>query len=134
MTTHTLILAAAIVITSLVLLLLTAAIIHYNIDEKSLISTPNISLRAAVLTSFAKAEINGSVDEVFQAVLNYEECASSVPFSNYKWDDVTADGVPVVGSTGTFRVRESSEGSVGASRLTLRSSTWTTSPIQKAFV
>jgi hypothetical protein len=134
MTTRTLILAAAIVITSLVLFLLTIAIIHYNIDEKSLINTPNISLRAAVLTSFAKAEINGSVDEVFQAVLNYQECASSVPFSNYKWDNVTADGVPVVGSTGTFRVREATEDSVRASRLTLRSSTLTTSPSPRAFL
>lgn len=79
--------------------------IQNSINESRLLPTPTIPKENAVLTSFASARINAPVDEVFAVLLNYKDYLKWSCFSQYKWQEVTEDGAPRVGSTGSFKVR-----------------------------
>lgn len=86
----------------LVALFLLIKIIKNSMDSSTVIATPSIPREDAILTSSASTTIKGSPDEVFSTLLQFN---SSSAWSQYKWEDVDVDGVPVVGSPGTFKVR-----------------------------
>ncbi|KUJ22334.1 uncharacterized protein LY89DRAFT_575707 [Mollisia scopiformis] len=88
----------------LISLLLLVAIIQNSVDNDRLIATPSIPLKNAVLTAFASTKVKGSADEVFSVVQNYKGYSDWSPFHEYKWKDVSLDGVPRVGSMGTFKL------------------------------
>jgi hypothetical protein len=88
----------------LISLLFVIAIIQNSVDEDRLIATPSIRQEDAVLTAFASTKIKGSADEVFDVVKKYKGYSDWSPFHDYKWNDVTMDGVPRVGSAGVFTV------------------------------
>lgn len=81
------------------------AAIQNSVDESRIIATPNIPRENGVLTSFASTKIKASVEEVFAVVSKFKDYSAETPFSNFKWKEVTADGVPMTGSTGSFKVR-----------------------------
>jgi len=81
------------------------AIIQNSVDEKSIIPTPSIPREHAVMTSISSIKIKASVDDVFAVVASFKDYSPETPFSTFEWKKKTADGVPMVGSTGTFRVR-----------------------------
>jgi hypothetical protein len=89
---------------AIVILFLIAAI-QNSVDESRLIATPNIPRENGVLTSFASTKIKASVEEVFAVIANFKDYSTWTSFSDYKWKDVTADGLPMTGSTGSFKVR-----------------------------
>ena len=86
-------------------LLFLIAAIQNSVDESRIIATPNIPRESGVLTSFASTKIKASAEEVFVVVSNYKDYSTLTSFSDFKWKDVTADGVPMTGSTGSFKVR-----------------------------
>jgi hypothetical protein len=92
---------AAFVIISIFFLI---AFIQNSVDESRLLATPTIPAQNAVLTSFASTKIYATADEVFNVLLNYKDYHKWSSASEYKWKDVTADGVPLTGSTGIFKV------------------------------
>jgi hypothetical protein len=93
--------AVAFVIITILFLL---AIAQNAVYEKNLMSTPTIPIQKGVLTSFASTKINASVEDVFAAMINFKGYSTWSAFSDYKWDSVAADGVPLNGTTGSFRV------------------------------
>jgi hypothetical protein len=93
---------AAVLIASLFLI----AIIQNSVDESRIIATPNIPREHGVLTSFVSVKIKASVEEVFDVLTKFKDYSTWTTFSEFKWIDVTADGVPMVGSTGSCKVRE----------------------------
>jgi len=95
--------AAAIAILFLV------AIVQNSVDERSVIATPNIPRENGILTSFVSIKIKASAEEVFAVMASFKDYSTETPFSAFNWENVTADGVPMVGSTGTFKVRISKE-------------------------
>jgi len=92
----------------LIVILFLFAIIQNSVDDASLLATPTIPVQNGILTSFASTTIHASVDEVFAVLLNYKEYSKWSLFSEHKWEETTADGVPLVGTKGTFKVRFSS--------------------------
>ena len=80
------------------------AIAQNSVDEKNLMSTPTIPIQKGVLTSFASTRIKASVENVFAAMINFKGYSTWSAFSDYKWDSVAADGVPLNGTTGSFKV------------------------------
>lgn len=88
----------------LISLLFVIAMIQNLVDEDRLIATPNIPRENAVLSAFASIKIKGSADEVFGVIKSYKGYPEWSPFHDYKWKDVTVDGVPRVGSPGSFMV------------------------------
>ena len=91
---------AALVIAVLFLI----AIVQNSVDDKSIIPTPSIPRERAVMTSVSTIKIKASVDDVFAVVASFKDYSPET-FSTFDWKTKTADGVPMVGSTGTFRVR-----------------------------
>lgn len=85
-------------------LLFVIAMIQNSVDEERLIATPSIRRENAVLTTFASIKVKGNADEVFAVVGKYKGYSDCAPFHDYKWKEVTMDGVPRVGSRGTFTV------------------------------
>ncbi len=81
------------------------AIVQHSVDEKNIIATPNIPRENGILTSFASIKIKASVEEAFAVMASFKDYSTETPFSTFKWKNVTADGVPMVGSTGSFNVR-----------------------------
>src|SRR6266700_7995913 len=81
------------------------AIVQNCVDEQSIIATPNIPRENGVLTSFASIKIKASAEEVFAVMASFKDYSTDTPFSAFNWKNVTADGVPMVGSTGYFDVR-----------------------------
>lgn len=81
------------------------AIVQNSVDEKNIIATPNIPRENGILTSFASIKIKASVEEAFAVMASFKDYSTETPFSTFKWKNVTADGVPMVGSTGSFNVR-----------------------------
>ena len=77
------ILAAAIAFL-LVSALFLVSIIQNSVDERRVVATPNIPI--AAVTNFK----------------DYDQWSTF--FSRYKWSQVMADIVPIVGSAGTFKV------------------------------
>ena len=94
--------SAAVVI---IIILFLIAALQNSVDEESLLATPTIPKNKAVLTSFASTKINAPTDEVWATVINFKDFSKWSPFSEHKWKEVTADGTPLTGSTGTFKVR-----------------------------
>lgn len=93
--------AVAFVIISLLFLIV---IVQNSVDEQQIVPTPNIPRGNGVLTAFASTKVRGSADEVFAVVKNYKAYPNWSPYSNYKWNDVDREGIPHVGSPGTFKV------------------------------
>jgi len=93
---------ATVVIVTIIFLI---AALQNSVDDKTLLATPTIPRGKAVLTSFASTRINATVDEVWTAIVNFKECSKWSPFSEHKWNEVGADGAPLTGCTGTFKVR-----------------------------
>ena len=87
------------------------AVIQNSVDESSIIATPNIPRENGILTSVTSVKIKASVDEVFAVISSFKDYSAKAPFAGFHWKDVTADGVPRVGSTGSFKVRISFSGS-----------------------
>jgi len=81
------------------------AIVQNSVDERSIIATPTIPRQNGVVSSFASSSIKATSDEVFRVILNFKDYSTWSPFSEYKWKNVTADGVPMTGSPGSFKVR-----------------------------
>jgi hypothetical protein len=81
------------------------AIVQNSVDEKDIIATPNIPRENGILTSFASIKIRASAEEVFAVIAGFKDFPTETPFSGFSWKNVTADGVPMVGSTGSFHVR-----------------------------
>jgi hypothetical protein len=86
-------------------LLFLVAIVQNSVDENSIIATPSIPRENGVMSSFTSIKIRASVEEVFAVMASFKDYSSGTPFASYKWKDKTDDGVPIVGSTGSFRVR-----------------------------
>jgi hypothetical protein len=86
-------------------ILFTIAIIQNSVDERSIIATPNIPRENGVITAFASIKIKASADEVFEFIMKFKDCSAQSGFSQHRWKSVTADGVPMVGSTGSYKVR-----------------------------
>jgi hypothetical protein len=82
------------------------AIIRKLVNQETVIATPNIPQDKAVITAFASTKIKATVDEVFNFLIKFEDYAESSAFLEYKWQDIDSDGVPRVGSLGTFKVRK----------------------------
>jgi hypothetical protein len=80
------------------------AIAQNSVDEKNLMSTPTIPIQKGVLTSFASTRIKASAEDVFAAMINFKGYSTWSAYSGYKWDSVAADGVPLNGNTGSFKV------------------------------
>ena len=95
-------------------LLFLIAIVQNSVDDKSIIPTPSIPREHAIMTSVSSIKIKASVDDVFAVVASFKDYSPGTPFSTFNWKNKTADGVPMVGSTGTFRVRFSIVPSVWA--------------------
>ncbi|CZR50648.1 uncharacterized protein PAC_00522 [Phialocephala subalpina] len=103
MTTRTVYVSAAIAFVIISLLFL-IVIVQSSVDEHQIIATPNIPRGSGVLTAFASTQVKGNVDEVFAVIKNYNGYSDWSPYSNYKWNDVDENGVPHVGSTGSFKL------------------------------
>ena len=85
-------------------LLFVVAWIQNSVNESRLLATPSIPKENAVLTSFASARISAPADDVFKAMLSYKDYSKWSCFSQYKWQETTEDGAPLVGSKGLFKV------------------------------
>ncbi|KAE9381641.1 hypothetical protein N431DRAFT_321990 [Stipitochalara longipes BDJ] len=85
-------------------LLFLIAIIQNSVDEKTIIPTPSIPQENGVMSSFASTKIKASVEEVFAVMASFKDYSTRTPFSAFNWKNKTADGVPMVGSTGSFRL------------------------------
>jgi hypothetical protein len=81
------------------------ATIQNSVDESNIMPTPNIPRENGILTAVASIEIKASVDEVFAVISNFKDYSTETPFAEFHWKKMTADGVPMVGSTGSFKVR-----------------------------
>jgi hypothetical protein len=88
----------------LIAFLFLVAIVQNSVDESRIIATPNIPRENGVLTSSASIKIKASAEEVWTVITNFKDYSTWTSFSEYKWKEVTADGVPMVGSTGSFKV------------------------------
>jgi len=88
----------------LIAFLFLVAIVQNSVDESRIIATPNIPRENGVLTSSASIKIKASAEEVWAVITNFKDYSTWTSFSEYKWKEVTADGVPMVGSTGSFKV------------------------------
>ncbi|PBP24044.1 hypothetical protein BUE80_DR005189 [Diplocarpon rosae] len=75
-------------------------------NEQDIIATPTISRDCAVFTSFGSTRIKGSPDDVFAAILDFETYSTWSPYVEYKWSETGADGLPSVGSSGTFQLTD----------------------------
>lgn len=86
--------------------LVVVMVVRLVVSERSLVATPNIPREKAVLSAFASAKIRGTVDEVFKFIISYEDPDGTEPaaFSQYRWEDISDEGSPAVGSTGTFKL------------------------------
>ncbi|KAL5320847.1 hypothetical protein ACEPPN_011657 [Leptodophora sp. 'Broadleaf-Isolate-01'] len=73
-------------------------------EKSKSIVTKTSTERKPIVSSFVSTKIKGTADEVFSAILDYESYPIWSPSTEYKWKDTDAEGVPVVGSTGTFKV------------------------------
>ncbi|CAL3962083.1 unnamed protein product [Diplocarpon coronariae] len=94
--------ALALIVISLFLLVRTAKTCAQN--EQDILSTPTISRDCAVFTSFGSTRISGSPDDVFAAILDFETYPTWSSYVEYEWSEAGADGLPSVGSPGTFRL------------------------------
>ena len=86
------------------------AIIQNSVDESSIIATPSIPRENGIFTSVASVKIKASAEDVFAAISSFKDYSAETPFARFHWKDVTADGVPRVGSTGSSKVRISFSG------------------------
>ncbi len=86
----------------LVTLFLLMRVAKGSVDSSNVLATPNISKEDAVFTSSASTRIKAPPDEVFSTLIKFNSASA---WSQYKWEDLDADGVPVLGSSGTFKVR-----------------------------
>ena len=60
--------------------------------------------KSAVVSTFASSKIRATPDEVFSAITDYSSYPTWSPFAIYEWKDTDEKGVPLVGSTGNFKV------------------------------
>jgi hypothetical protein len=81
------------------------AAVQNSVDESSIIATPSIPRENAIFTAVASVKIKASVEEVFAVISNFKDYSTETPFAWFHWQKVTADGAPMVGSTGSFKVR-----------------------------
>jgi len=92
---------AALLVTILFLII----IVRNSARENNVLATPSIPVQNAVLTSFASTTINASAGEVFDILTSFKDYDKWSSWSHHKWEETAADGVPVVGSKGTTKVR-----------------------------
>lgn len=60
--------------------------------------------KSTVVTTFASSKIKATPDEVFSAITDYSSYPTWSPFAIYEWKNTDEKGVPLVGSTGNFKV------------------------------
>ena len=60
--------------------------------------------KSAIVSTFASSKIKATPDEVFSAITDYSSYPTWSPFAIYEWKDTDEKGVPLVGSTGNFKV------------------------------
>lgn len=75
-----------------------------SLDRKGLMATPNIPIEKVTITSYASSTILAKPEKVFEVLMNHDEYAKWSSFKDYKWHETTEDGIPVVGSKGSFLV------------------------------
>lgn len=92
--------AAILLIICIVLLVI---YVQNSVDEARLIRTPNIPFENAVLTSMASVRIRAPPGEVFAVISRFKDPSDTSPISGYKWQETDLDGVPEVGSKGTYK-------------------------------
>ncbi len=97
--------ASAAVSLLIVTLLFLIAALQNALRRRRCIATPTISKKDAVFTVFASTRIKATADEVFDVVMNFKNYSAWSPLDEYKWSTMSADGVPLDGSTGTFKVK-----------------------------
>ncbi|KAG4442300.1 hypothetical protein IFR05_002224 [Cadophora sp. M221] len=89
--------------------ILVALLFHFatksSCGEKSKsIVTKTFSERKPIVSTFVSTKIKGTADGVFSAIMDYESYPTWSPSTEYTWEDTDSEGVPVVGSIGTFKV------------------------------
>jgi hypothetical protein len=75
-----------------------------SLDRSTMLATPTIPIEKVMLTSYASSIINASSDEVFDVLSNYKAYYKWSTFTDYEWEEIGEDGMPLVGSKGTFKV------------------------------
>lgn len=84
-------------------LLLLAFASSANEKKSSKLPTPCIAGKEGVLTSSVSKIIHASVDDVWAAILNYEDYGWSSDIQ-FAWISKGGKGIPTVGSVGTMTV------------------------------
>ena len=74
-------------------------------DRSSILATPSIPVEKGVLTSYGSTTIHATVDEVFAALLNFEDYSEWSAIYNHTWENAMEDSMPAAGSRGKFEVR-----------------------------
>jgi len=89
-----------------VVVLFSIAIIHNSVDKSRLLATPGIPVEKAIRSSFGSSTIHASVDDVFSVLMNFKDYNKWSLLKEYRWEETTADGVPLVGSEGSVEVSD----------------------------
>ena len=88
-----------------VILILSLIAYHRNlVDESSLLATPTIPKKNALLTCLGSTIIQAKPEEVFKILLDYKGYSKWASMSEHQWETVDADEVPLVGSKCSFKV------------------------------
>ncbi|KAH7417260.1 hypothetical protein BKA64DRAFT_718056 [Cadophora sp. MPI-SDFR-AT-0126] len=102
MTTFIIFLAAGVSVFLVALLFLTGT--RRSRDGSNPKSTGHFPQTKAVVSTFVSTKIKGTADEVFSAIIDYNSYPIWSPFAIYEWENTNEEGVPLVGSTGNFKV------------------------------
>lgn len=89
----------------LIVLLFLIAWIQSSAKQTRILASPTIPRGNAVLTSFASTRISAPTADVFAVLLKYKDYSKWSCFEQYKWQEIDEDGIPRVGSKGSFEVR-----------------------------
>jgi len=89
-----------------IVVLFSITIILNSVDKSKLLATPGIPIEKATRSSFGSSTIHASVDEVFSVLMNFKDYNKWSLLKDYRWEDTTADGVPLVGSEGSVEVSD----------------------------
>jgi hypothetical protein len=81
------------------------AIVQNCVDDGRILATPTIPVNNGILTSFASIRINATTEEVFQTLMSFKDYSKWSSFSEHQWEKTTDDGIPLLGSKGTLKVR-----------------------------
>lgn len=80
------------------------AFLDGTIDERTILATPNLPKDEATFTAFANVRINASANEVWDAVIGFQDYPRwHTVIKECTWEQTTADGAPFVRSKGSLR-------------------------------